>query len=223
MNRIVTIVLVTALAALAASAGTAVARSSTDVTVDVAEDGDADWAVTTTIPVESDDERRALERIRQNPDERDALADRVAGSFRAFADRASGRVDREMSIDDVAAAVDVEGDSADVTVTFAWTGFAATSDGAVSVDELFDGGLSLSGDETMTVTGPDGYGLADESSIGAGSVDGNAVTWRGPVDVSGDVDLRWSAEAGGGGEGMPGFAPVAAIPAIVLAVAYRRR
>lgn len=223
MTRITRIALVAALAVLAATIGTAAAQSSTDVTVDVTENGDADWTVTTIIPIDSDAERQAMQRLNENATERDALADRVAGSFQSFAERASGEVDREMAIQDVAVSAEPGQDSASVSVAFTWTNFAATTDGDLTIDDLFDGGLSLADGETMTVSGPDGYALADDVAAGEGSIEGNAVTWTGPVDVGQDVRLSWSGGDDGGDEGMPGFAAIAAIAALGVATAFHRR
>ena len=208
---------------VAATSGAAVAQteSGTDVEVQVDESGDAVWTVTTTLELEGEDEQQAFDNM-----DNQAAAERTASRFRGFAERAENRTGRNMSVELVSADTDRERNTGTVTVGLEWAGFGTLDGdaGDVTVDDVFEGGLSLEEGQTVTLRAPDGYGVGNAEAPGA-EVNESYVRWTGPVEVEEDVSVVFeSTETDGEGdsEGLPGFTAVAAL-VVTGMVAYRLR
>ncbi|MFP4188425.1 MAG: DUF4897 domain-containing protein [Halobacteriales archaeon] len=222
-GRVIAVVGVALCLLVAATSGAAVAQteSGTDVEVQVDESGDAVWTVTTTLELEGEDEQQAFDNM-----DNQAAAERAASRFQGFAERAENQTGREMSVELVSADTEREGNTGTVTVELEWAGFG-TSDGDtgnVTVDDIFEGGLSLEEGMTVTVRAPDGYEVGNEDATGA-EVNESYVRWTGPVEVEEDVSFVFEStgtDGEEGGEGLPGFTAVAALVATAM-VAYRLR
>jgi hypothetical protein len=131
-----------------------------------------------------------------------------------------------MSVELVSADTDREGNTGAVIVRLEWSGFGTLDGdtGNVTVDDVFEGGLSLEEGQTVTVRAPDGYGVGNADAPGA-EVNKSYVRWTGHVEVEEDVSVVFeSTETDGEGdsEELPGFTAVAALVATAM-VAYRLR
>lgn len=209
-----------ALLALAGATGTAAADTTT-LEVQLNEDGDATWTVTTETPLESEDEVEGFQRIVDDQELQANLAENTRDRFAAFADRAGEEVDREMSVSDASAEASIEDDVGTTVVEFEWTGFASASEGSVTAGDVFAGGFSFDEGTTLTVHAPDGYVVADADAPEA-EVGDTSVAWTGPVDFEEDVSVTFEPAEGDGGEGLPGFTSVAALLALVALAGFRK-
>ncbi len=222
MRRItITFALVAALA-LSMAAGVA-AADTTEIDVQIEEDGDAVWTVTTETALETEDERQGFQRIVDDADRRADFAEDTRSQFAALAERAGEHVARDMTVSDASATASLDGDVGTTVVEFTWSGFGAVEEGSVTVGDVFEGGLSLEEGTTITVHAPEGYVVADADAPDA-EVGETSVTWTGPVDFEGDVSITFSEaeDVEDDGEGLPGFTVALAAVALAALIAGRQ-
>ncbi len=208
-------------AALACALATGVAAAdTTEIDVQVEEDGDAVWTVTTETALETEDERQGFQRIADDADRQANLAEDTRAQFAAFAERAGEHVDREMTVSDGSASASLDDDVGTTVVEFTWSGFGVVDEGSVTAGDVFEGGLSLDEGTTFTVHAPAGYVVADADAPEA-DVGESSVAWTGPVDFEDDVSITF-AEADADDEGLPGFTAAVAAIAFAAFAAGRR-
>ncbi|MFP4633307.1 MAG: hypothetical protein ACLFMT_07735 [Halobacteriales archaeon] len=218
------------LMATAFAAGTTAAQtdSNTSIEIQIDENGDATWTVTSESQLESEDEVDGFERIVEDRTRRSEIGEDVTSRFDAFADRAEEEVDREMQVGETEVGAELEDDVGVVTVEFDWTAFASTEDGSVVAGDVFAGGLSLDEDTSLSLVAPENYVVDDSDAEGA-DVSDTSVTWNGPTEFEDDVVVRFVASEdtdgdGAGSEGLPGFTTLAALTALSgFSLLVRRR
>lgn len=207
-----------ALLAVAVSTGTAAADTTT-IDVQLNEDGDAAWTVTTETPLESDDEVEGFQSIVDDPQRQETLGENTRDRFAGFADRASSHVNRDMSVSDASVDASMDDDVGTTVVEFDWDRFASEDGGSVTAGDVFEGGFSFDEGTSLTIHAPEGYVVADADAPEA-EIEETSVTWTGPVDFEGDVNVTF--EPAGGGEGLPGFTVLVALTALAAVAAVRQ-
>lgn len=203
-------------------------------------DGSATWEITLRTRLENDSAVTEYERFqsqfRSNTSRYlDPFADRMTGVVAAANDSA----DREMRATNFEADTSIQEVPRRwgiVSFRFTWTGFAAVDGDAVVVGDVFEGGFFIGDDDTLAITVPDGYAVADASPTPDELGDG-AAEWRGREDFG---DGRPSVRAvpamavgddsgGANGDGGGVDAPISAVTlgalllAGVLVVAFAVR
>jgi uncharacterized membrane protein len=135
----------------------------TQIHISVQEDGDARWSITVRIPLETDNDTDAFERLRS--DFTDGTADGTLSvePFREAADRVSERTGQAMQVTaiDRSARVETQNgtDVGQLTLSFTWTNFAHIGETEVRVGEAFEGGWfgDLGPQQTLLIEPPQGY------------------------------------------------------------------
>ncbi len=160
---------VVALLLVCALSGTAVAQESPNVAaatttfdVDLQPDGDADWTVRTTIPLDTDEERAGFRSYAEEFEDGETAASPGIAFFESAAAAASTAADREMSITAVDRNYTVGNDSGTLVLRFQWTNFLdPTGDGYELGDALLteDGTWlrSLEPGQEIRIRTPPGY------------------------------------------------------------------
>lgn len=162
-------VVVVALLLVSALSGAAVAQESPDVSsatttfdVELQQDGDAEWTVRTTVPLDTEDERDAFRTYADRFEAGGASGGPGIDFFESAADAASTTADREMGITDVERTSTVGTETGTLRLQFRWTGFLE-ADGASY--ELADALLteegtwlrSLESGQELHIRTPPGY------------------------------------------------------------------
>jgi hypothetical protein len=130
---------------------------ATVYTVDVHDDGNATWTVQLRYRLIGEDEISSFESVQEEFENGNlTVFDGIEGEMRPFAEEASNLTGRSMSLSDFERDVRVR-DTLTLTeglvsVSFDWSGFAATNDSVVRVGDVFaGGGLALAEDERLVV------------------------------------------------------------------------
>ena len=158
-----------ALLLVAALSGAAVAQESPDITaatttfdVDLRADGDADWTVRTTIPLDTPEERSGFETYGEQFEAGELSAPPGVAFFESAAEQASATAGREMGITSVEREYTVGDGTGTLLLRFHWTGFLdPEGDGYELGDALLteDGTWlqSLESGQEIAVRTPPGY------------------------------------------------------------------
>ena len=217
------VVLLGAIAGPAAGTQTAAegsANGATALVVDLAEDGDATVTLRLTFDLDRDEERRALDRLREN---RTTIAAAFEEQMRAIAERTAAETGREMSVASADVAVTTEGSTGVVELSVAWTGLAAVEGDRLVVSQPFADGFEPPG--RFEVRAPEGYVLA-ETTPSAASTTETGATWAAGSSLDGFEAAFVPADATS--TSLPGFGAPAALVAVALvagtsALVARRR
>jgi hypothetical protein len=161
------------------------AEEGTDVEIQVDENGDSVWTVTTTVRLESDDEVQAFEEM-----DSQAAAEETVSRFRRFANRAENQTGREMSVELTSSEKEHENGVGIVIVGLDCDGFGTVDEegDGVYIDDFFKGGLSLEEGQTVRIQGPEGYAVG-ASNVSEAEVNDTSVRWDGLVEVEKDVSV----------------------------------
>ena len=174
--------------------------------VQLQEDGDAVWTISTTIPLSSPGERDAFRELATDFENGDQSVFGLSAFERASA-QASESTGREMELINESRITAMEGETENGTgrlaIQFTWENFARTETDHLYVDDVLvtEEGLWLprlgAGDE-LVVRPPDGYGV-----LQANVVPGENATlrWTGPVEF--DDNSLQATFIGNGGQ-LPG-------------------
>ncbi len=164
--------------------------------INVTDDGDARWIVTSRVhDLDTQEDRQAF---------RDLAAEYEAGqtdtgystaTFEPFAANASDVTGREMAIVNESRSTRLVNGTGYLSFSFTWTNFATVDDDLVVLGDVFQTGSGtwLSGVEDgqrLVISPPPGYAV-DSLSFGAlpdGGLDSGTLTWTGPVSFA-DSDL----------------------------------
>jgi len=141
------------------------ARENTTLHVQLQQNGNANWTVTTTVPIDDDSERRAFERTGEAY--LDGDSDRnLEPTFRAASDGATAVSGREMGIENVSRDYVIEDGRGHLVLSFTWTNFGVVNGTRLVVQDAFytpDGTWlnTLDENQTLVVSPPAGYALTN--------------------------------------------------------------
>jgi uncharacterized membrane protein len=166
--------------------------SGTHMEAQLQTNGTAEWTVSVAVPVADDEEFAAL---REEFESGDRNLDPGVAFFRRAAEEASAATGREMTIGTPRREAELRNRTEDGEVveqvavlraSFAWESFARVDNGTLYVGDAFNttDGTWLPGlreDQSLTISGPEGYGGPPTSPIGAEDGDLN---WEGPETFS---------------------------------------
>jgi len=207
-----TTVVLGSLAAPAAGAQTGTDGSAgghTALVVDLAEDGDATVTLRLTFDLDREEERRALERLREN---RTEIASTFEEQMRAVAARTAEETGREMAVTSADVAVTTEGSTGVVELSVAWTGLASVEGDRLVVSEPFADGFEPAG--RFEVEAPEGYVLAETTPTAASTTETGAA-WEAGSSLDGFEAAFVPADASTS-TSLPGFGAPAALVAVAL-------
>ncbi|MBV0902302.1 helix-turn-helix transcriptional regulator [Haloarcula salina] len=199
------------------------------MTADVGADGSADWTVAYRVRLADDNETAAFEDlqadVRANSS---AYTDRFAGRMERTARAAENATGREMTIENVTVQTRTEtlGQTYGVvTYRFAWTNFAAASDGRLEIGDSLSG-LFLDGETSLTVRWPSAY-RAEGVTPSPDERTNTSVTWRGQQEFGADepravVTSGAAASDDGGPNTLLVVAAIGLVALVVAAYAVRR-
>ena len=200
--------------------------------VSLEDDGDATAAIVVQFDLTDEADREAFEALRANETKRSELETRTERRFRSIADGAAAETDREMTIEDASASFETVdgGDRGIVTVSVAWSGFAATeADGdRLTLSEPLASGFAA--DQPVVLELPEGYAL-ERATPAPSERTAEQVRWDADASLDGfeavvapesAVDSGSGTDSDGGdSQPAPGF--VAVPPAIGAGVWLHRR
>lgn len=199
--------------------------------VELSADGSARLTLTLTFALDDDAERRAFERLRTNESAQSNTEQQFADRFTAIATETERTTEREMRISDSTSEVETvdDGSTGIVSLSVTWHGLARQDGNDLVVSEPFASGFDSP--YSVTVSGPDGYTLAEANSNPA-SKNQNGATWDAGTSFDGYRAVFSPSDTGAGQNGdstsndggQPGFGAVGAVLAFLLGtVAIVRR
>lgn len=184
------------------------ASQETALVVALEEDGDANVTLRLVFDLDREEERRALERLREN---RSAIASAFEAQMRSIAADTAEETGREMQIASSDARVSTDGSTGVVELSVTWVGLAAVDGDRLVVSDPFADGFEPPG--RFVVRGPEGYVLADATPQAVNSTDA-AATWEAGSSLEGFQAAFVPADATS--TSLPGFGAPAAIVAVGL-------
>lgn len=215
-------VLLTAVVAPSAAQPTDPADTTFLVVLD--ESGDAEVTLQLAFDVSTEQDRRALDRLRTN---RTTILAQFHGGMAAVAAGAENETGRSMDVSDPAMRVTAEGDRGVVELSVTWHGLAAVDGDRLRVTAPFDDGFESPG--RFVIRAPEGYAV---ESVTPAPTDrsGTEATWAAGTRLDGFEATFLPDRATGGTppQALPGFGVPAALVAIALVsglavLAARRR
>jgi hypothetical protein len=199
MNRglascVVALLLLTAMVAPAASAGTpedaaGLPQEFDPDTVSLAaalqSNGDADWTFTYRMRLETDNETAAFESLQTDiENNRSAYVDRFRQRISSTVAAAENATGRQMAVSNVSVSTRVnslnEYSLGVVTYSFNWEGFAATDGDRIVAGDALEG-FYLDNETSLTISWPEGYQLESADPDGERPRE-DAVLWSGPLE-----------------------------------------
>ena len=217
------------------AAGTPAAASpshaATDFAVEIGENGDAVWTVTTHYRLENASDRAAFESIAAAHESGvDTSPDPAL--FRAAVDQVATVTDRDMEISNLnrtSAIREAEnGSLGELTLRFTWTNFAVVSEDRVAVEAAFAGNWfgDLAANQSLLIEPPSGY--RPVTATPSTDIVGGGLHWEGPQTFGeGEPTVVFEAfqAAPPGLEGL--LSPMAggvvgAVVGVLLLLAWRR-
>jgi len=207
--------------------GAAQTRPETDNTVTriaVQADGDARWTVTVRTRLETQAEVRTYRTFQEGVRENESrylspFRDRITGVVTA-ADSESDRTMRAGNFSLQTSIQEVPRRWGVLQYSFTWREFARADDSDIVVDDVFGDGLFIARNDTLVITGPEGYTATGVRPTPT-TADGGTVSWRGPRDFGGgDPTVRFVTASTGPASPTPGDgAPATGGSALLVAVA----
>jgi hypothetical protein len=207
--------------------GQPVAADTVVITVSLAPDGTATWAVEYLVRLENENETAAFgsltDDVRQNTS---SYVDPFARGIRGTVSDAGNTTDREMAASNFSVQAEtryIGQRYGVVTYSFTWRHFAAVEDGQVRAGGALSG-LFLTPDTTLRFEWPEDYELASASPEPTDSRE-RAVSWAGQIDFASGEPRVVVAPAGGLPLSPAWPAVAVAALAVVVAAGYlvRRR
>jgi len=156
---------------------------STSLTVDVQEDGDAQWEIAYRVRFDSDDEREAFENLSQDiENDSTPYTDRMETRMQSVADDAENATGRQMTVGNVTVETRTQVDYGLVVYRFEWTNFAAVDGDTITAGDAIDQ-FYLDGNRSLRVTWPEGY-ETQSVTPSATRTEERAVVWEGELAFS---------------------------------------
>ncbi|MFP4174670.1 MAG: hypothetical protein ACLFSW_02700, partial [Halobacteriales archaeon] len=159
---------------------------ATVYTVDVHEDGNATWTVQLRYRLIGEDEIDSFESVQEEFDNGNfTVFDGIEEEMRPFADEASNITGRSMKLSnferDVRTRETLTLTEGIVSVSFDWSGFAATNGSVVRVGDVFEGGgLALADDERLVVETVESLPISSVAPE-PDTRDGDRLVWDGEI------------------------------------------
>lgn len=192
------------------------------VTIDVQENGTAVWTIQYRFRLDTTNETRGFERLRQRiAAERGSYVASVRGDAETTVHIAANQTGREMSVGNVSVGTWHQTMPTDVGIVenrFVWRGFAAVNDSHVVAGDAIRG-FSVGARTQVTVSWPDGYRAAHLDPTPS-EREGSEATWE-DADFGGD-EPRFAFARRSAGPPLH-LVGAAGILLVVLGVAFVRR
>ncbi|WP_411715040.1 helix-turn-helix transcriptional regulator [Natronomonas sp.] len=168
------------------------------LSISLAEDGDAEWAIEYRVRLDSEEDETAFEEYRADLESTpETYRERLHNRMNATAEDASNATGREMAIRDVSVDASRENlpqEYGVVTYTFEWTNFAAVDGDRLVAGDAVDS-LFLDNETELLIEWPNGYALVGVRPD-SDDVRENAVLWEGPKRfASGEPRLEVAPES----------------------------
>ena len=209
------------------------------LTADLAGDGDARWAFTYRMKLETDNETQAFEELRGDIDANTSeYLDRFRGRITNTVDAAANATGREMAVENVSVSTRINSLNEDslgvVAYSFEWQGFASVDGETVTAGDALEG-FYLDNKTSLTVSWPSGYALESVDPVGSEPRE-RAVRWSGPLEfgtdqprvavapapepttTAGTTTSEDTGSGGNGGDGGDGSTSSLVVPAAVGAL-----
>ena len=198
----------------------AAAATGPSLTVALADDGSAEVTVVSTYDLGSESEQQAFDDLRTNETLQSVYTGRLRDRWQGLVRATEATTGREMALTDVSLSLSRDGSTGVATVTAAWDGLAATSDGRLTLSAPFTD--EYTPDRRFVVVLPDGY-AASSVTPEPDSSSGGRLEYAAGTDLSGfELVAEPSASIGGSGPGFGALAALAAVAAAALVALARR-
>ena len=161
----------------------------TTIEIELEQNGDAHWNVTTRFPLSNENETEAFRQVAEDFESGGLDTEFSTDIFETIAERASERTGREMRIVGVNQTSNVTNETGRLTLSFTWTNFAATANGRIMLGDVFEleSGTWLSeltDEQRLVIRPPDSY-------VAATSPEGIGVD-NGTIDINGSQSFAES-------------------------------
>lgn len=185
-----------------APATSAVGHPGTDNTVtriDVRADGSAQWTVQIRTRLNTDESVENYERFQAEfRENKSSLFDPFRDRIERIVGQAASVTGRPMEATNFSATTSIQAVPRRwgvVTFSFTWDEFAEQQNDELVVGDAFDGGFFITTNDSLQISGPDGYGIADVRPDPA-ERQGGTVTWTGRRDFTDNrPHVRFSQDA----------------------------
>lgn len=166
-------------------AGTNLSADSTAIEIAVRPDGSAAWTIQYRVNLDDEETTERFERVDQDVE---ANALKYTGPFteqmQEAADAAAAETGRSMSVGNTTVtARTTPGGYGVVTYRFAWTNFAATSNGRLHIGDALVGFFLASERSSLAVSWPEGFDL-EQVSPEPDETSDRSVIWQGPREFA---------------------------------------
>jgi len=153
---------------------------STSLTVELQENGDAEWEIAYRVRFDNEDQREAFENLSQDIEsDPTPYTDRMESRMQTVADSAENTTGREMTVRNVTVETRTQVDYGQVVYRFEWTNFAAVEDGTVRAGDAIDQ-FYLDENRSLRVRWPEGY-ESESVTPSATRTEDRAVVWEGEL------------------------------------------
>ena len=181
-----------------------VGHPGTDNTVtriDVQTDGSARWTVHIRTRLDTDESVENYERFQgEFRANESGLFDPFKSRIERIVGRAGNATGRPMAATNFSATTSIQAVPRRwgvVTFAFTWEEFAERRDDELVVGDAFESGLYIAENDSLKISGPDGYGVADVRPDPGKQQDGT-VTWSGRRDFTDNrPHVRYAPSSGG--------------------------
>lgn len=154
--------------------------------INVTDSGDAVWTIEIREPLETESERENFQFYvdQVNNDSNTQQLSNYESDFQEVISSADDRYDRNMSLEYITLNASIQntpsGEIGITEVAFYWSGFGKIQDNKILVGDILSDGYALSESEKLSIIGPEGYEMSEESSQDGGSISGQQIEWFGP-------------------------------------------
>jgi PGF-CTERM protein len=207
----------------AGTGGASAAQEPGTFEVVLEENGDATVTITLRYDLSDEQKRTAFRSLAEDRSSREQFAADWGADLGSVAKETSEATGRQMTVADptVTATTTADGSTGIVTVTVQWSNLAAVDGNRLRLSEPFASGFAP--DRRFEVVPPEGHEL-ETAGPQPTNEPARSATWAPGTSLSG---LEVTAKPAGGrsdGSSLPGFGPVVAIAAVLVAtsVAVRR-
>jgi hypothetical protein len=184
------------------------------ITVSVAADGDATWAIEYRTKLSSTDREAAFTSLREDVEaNRTAYTGRFRDRMERTVDAAATATGREMAVSNVSISAErrpLPQSYGVVTYQFTWSGFAAVDGDQLVAGDAIDG-LFLDNETSLIVSWPDTHTLSTASPTPSETRNGSVV-WVGPIDFTSGAPRVTTTRA----TGLPSTGALVLIAGVVL-------
>lgn len=165
--------------------------------INVTESGDAVWTIEIREPLETESERENFQFYvdQVNNDSNTQQLSNYESDFQEVISSADDRYDRNMSLEYINLNASIQntpsGEVGITEVEFYWSGFGKIQDNTILVGDILSDGYALSESEKLSIIGPEGYEMSEQSSQDGGSISGQQIEWFGPHSFN-NLELEYT-------------------------------